>query len=151
MRPLRLSLLSSLRPQLPHILVATALVAIMAVAYASVAFAPTSPKAAWTVNPLVINFSAGTGSGSATDSVTCSPSAGFVQLLARSSNPAKISLSASPSGFSCGSAPTSTTITATCLVPAAQCQGSYTGQVQVRQPANYRNLPDSLTVRITVS
>ncbi len=144
-------LLHSIRPRLALILIGTAIVAIAAGAYASVVFAPTSPKAAWNVNPLAISFTGATGSGSATDLVTCSPSAGPVQLLARSSNPAKIALSTSPSGFSCGSTLTSITITATCLVPAAQCIGSYTGQVQVRQPANYRNLSSALSVRVTVT
>ncbi len=36
-------------------------------------------------------------------------------------------------------------------VSAALCRGSYSGQVQVRQSANYRNLPEILKVLITVN
>ncbi len=136
-------------------MVGATIVAVMMGSYASVAFAPlpTTPKASWTIDPLVISFTATNlvASGSATDSLACTPSAEFVQLLAKSSNPAKISLSTSPLGLSCGSIPTSVTITATCRVPSAQCKGSYTGQVQVRQPSNYRNLSGALKVLITVT
>jgi hypothetical protein len=54
--------------------------------------------------------------------------------------------------ISCGSSPTSVTITAKCLVSADRCGGrSYVGEVQVRQPASYKSLPDILEVFITVN
>lgn len=140
-------------------MIGATIVAVMMGSYASVAFAPLpTPKASWTIAPLVISFTATklVASKSASDSVSCSPSAGVVQLIAKSSSPAKLgltaTLTATPSSFfSCGSFPNSITVAASCLVSAAQCKGSYSGQVQLRQPANYRNLPDVLKVLVTVN
>ncbi len=135
--------------------VAAAIASLIVFSYASVAFSPSltsTPKATWTINPLTFSFSAAAGSVSASDSVSCSPNAGFVQLRPKSSNPAKLALSASPpSVASCASSPATVTVTATCLVSANLCRGSYAGQVQVRQPANYRDIPATLKVFITVN
>ncbi len=150
----RADLLQSLvRRYLAHILVVATIAAITVGSYASVVFAPlpTTPKAVWTVDPLVISFAATATSGSETDSVACTPSAGFVQLLSKSSNPARLMLSTSSSGLICGGTSSSVTVTAMCLVPAASCRGSYSGQVQLRQAENYRNIARVLNVQITVT
>jgi hypothetical protein len=64
----------------------------------------------------------------------------------------KVRLSVAPSSFaSCGSSPNAVTLTANCLVSAAQCRGTYSGLVQIRQPANYRDLPANLAVTIVVT
>ncbi len=64
-----------------------------------------------------------------------------------------IALTVAPSSFaSCSSTPDTVTLTATCLVPAAQCVGTYQGIVQIRNPANYYgNIPANLKVTIVVT
>ncbi len=120
-------------------------------AYAAVGFAATStPHATWAVNPVTITFPAGT-IGTKGDSFTCSPSTSGITLIAKVST-SRVSLSVSPASFgSCGSTPDSVTLTAQCLVSAALCRGSYSGLVQIRQPANYRNIPDNLVVNVVVT
>src|SRR5439155_24907872 len=137
---------------LPHLIVAVALVSILGASYASaVSSTSTSPKATWAVNPVTITFPATVGTGTKPDSFTCSPSASGIILIAKAST-SKVSLSVAPSSFaSCGSIPDVVTLTAHCLVPAAQCRGTYSGLVQIRQPANYRNIPANLGVTIVVT
>ena len=120
-------------------------------AYASVGFATTSqPKATWLVNPVTITVPAGT-TGTNGDSFTCSPTTSGITLIAKAST-SKVSLSVTPSSFlSCGSIPDGVKLTANCLVPAPQCKGTYSGLVQIRQPANYRNIPANLVVNIVVT
>ena len=121
-------------------------------AYATVGFATTSqPKATWAVNPVTITFSATAGTGSQGDSFTCSPGTSGLTLIAKAST-SNVGLSVAPSSFgSCGSSPNAVTLTAHCLVSAAQCRGTYSGLVQIRQPANYRNIPANLAVAIVVT
>ena len=137
---------------LPHLIVAVALVSILGASYASVlAASSTSPKATWAVNPITITFPATVGTGTKGDSLTCSPTTSGITLIAKAST-SKVSLSVTPSSFaSCGSIPDVVTLTAHCLVPAAQCRGTYSGLVQIRQPANYRNIPANLGVTIIVT
>ena len=136
----------------PYLVVASAMVSFIGFSLALVAFTPTSPKATWAVNPLSISFSATTGPGSASDFLSCTPGTGPVQLIAKNSVPSRLMLTITPAGVvSCGSIPSAATVTATCRVSADLCKGSYSGQVQVRQPSNYRNLPDDLKVMITVT
>ena len=120
-------------------------------AYAEVGFAATSsPHATWAVNPVTMTFPAGT-IGIKLDSFTCSPSATGITLTAKAST-SRVSLSVAPGSFSsCGSSPDLVTLNAQCLVSAALCRGSYQGLVQIRQPANYRNIPDNLMVNIVVT
>src|SRR5215510_862639 len=143
---------SVVRRYLPQLLVGLAISAIMVAAYAAVGFsASNQPKATWATNPVTISFSGVSGSGSASDSFTCSTAASSIIIIAKASS-SKVSLTATPTTFpSCGSAPDNVTLTATCLVPAAQCKGTYNGQVQIRQPANYRNIPANLAVTIIVN
>jgi hypothetical protein len=47
--------------------------------------------------------------------------------------------------------PNAVTLTANCLVSSVLCQGSYSGLVQIRQPANYRDIPANLVVNIVVT
>ncbi len=123
----------------------------MLVAYASVGFATsTTPKATWTTSPLTITFAATSLTGIAHDSFRCIPSASGVVLDAKVST-GRVSLTAVPSTSSCSSSLDMVTLTAHCLVPAAQCKGSYSGLVQIRQPANYRNIPANLSVSIVVT
>src|SRR2546427_13139012 len=111
----------------------------------------TTPKTTWTTNPLTISFAATDASGSATDTFSCSPSAGAITLRTISNSPGIIAITIVPASFSsCGSSLLQVTVVATCQVSASQCIGSYTGLVQVRQPANYRDLPVNLQVKITV-
>ncbi len=85
-----------------------------------------------------------------TDMVTCVPSATGIVLDAKAST-GKVSLTAVPVTSSCTSSPDTVTLTALCLVPAAQCKGSFSGLVQIRQPANYRDIPTNLSVSIVVT
>src|SRR5438093_10997587 len=84
-----------------------------------------APKAGWGTDPVTIMFAATAGQGSAIDSFTCDPSTTNVTLVAHASTP-NIALTIAPSSFaSCNSTPHTVTLTATCLVPAAQCGGTY--------------------------
>src|SRR5947199_4712322 len=143
---------SPIRRYLPHLLVGLSISLIMVGAYAAVGFAVSStPKATWAVNPVTISFPATVGSGTKGDSFTCSPNTSGITLTAKAST-SKVSLSVAPSSFaSCGSTPDTVTLKASCLVPAAQCKGTYSGLVQIRQPANYRNIPANLGVSIVVT
>jgi len=109
----------------------------------------------WSQNPLKIKFSARTGtSGSAPDSLTCSPSVAPVTLNATSSVPDTITLSVNPSAFpSCGSTPFKVVVTASCTSSATtsgNCPGEYTGTVIVCGPTSYTCLKKALAVSITV-
>src|SRR2546428_1330784 len=121
-------------------------------AYGEIGFATTSqPKATWAVNPVTITFPATAGTGTKGDSFTCSPATSSLTLIAKAST-SNLDLSVAPSSFaSCGSSPNSVTLTAHCLVSPAQCRGTYSGLVQIRQPANYRNIPANLAVTIVVT
>ena len=143
---------SMARRYLPQLLVGIAISAIMIAAYAAVGFsASNQPKATWATNPVTITFSGASAHGTASDSFTCSPAASSVIIVSKSAS-SKVSLTATPSTFpSCGSIPNTVTLTATCLVPAAQCKGTFNGQAQIRQPANYRNIPANLAITIIVS
>ncbi len=143
-----------IRRYLPHLLVGLSISLVMVGAYMAVGFAQqAAPKATWAVNPLTITFPGTSGTGSASDSFTCSLSTTNIDLTAKSSNPGTISLTVAPTSFtSCGSSPDTITLTATCLVPATQCTGTYQGLVQIRNPANYYgNIPDNLKVTIVVT
>ena len=146
-----MQLSSSIRRYLPHLLVGVSIILIMVVAYASVGLAMgTTPKATWTTSPVTIIFTAASGTGTAHDSLTCIPSATGIVLDAKVSQGA-VSLTASLATSSCSSSADLVTLTAHCLVPATQCNGSYSGLVQIRQPANYRNIPANLPVSIVVT
>jgi hypothetical protein len=145
-------MLSIIRRYLPHLLVGLAISGIMLGAYAAVGFSASNvPKATWQTNPASIAFQASSGQGSTTDSVTCNPGASDLVFNVHVSKPNRLSLSADPGFFSCNSRPQSVTLTAKCLVPETQCAGSYEGIVQIRQPANYRDIPANLKVTIVVS
>src|SRR5437667_11213381 len=135
-------------------MVAVAVISILGASYASalaLSSSSSSPKATWAVNPVTITFPATLGTGTKPDSFTCSPTSSGITLTAKAST-SKVSLSVTPSSFaSCGSIPDVVTLTAHCLVPAAQCKGTYSGLVQIRQPANYRNIPANLGVTIVVT
>jgi hypothetical protein len=123
-------------------------------AYAAVGFASsTVPKALWSTNPVTITFSgsAGTGSsGSIGEFVKCAPKVDNVVFQTTVSHPTKLSLTMSPGGeATCGPAPDTVTVTATCLVAAPNCKGTYTGTVTVLQ--GYSTIPPSLTVNIVVT
>lgn len=139
---------------LPHILVGLAVASALAVAYSTVILPSstlTSPKVTWTTSPLTISFAAADGSGSATDTFSCSPAAGAVTFRTNSNSPGIIAITVIPASFSnCGASLLQVTVVATCQVAASQCKGSYNGLVQVRQPANYRNLPANLQLNINV-
>ncbi len=113
---------------------------------------PTTPKVTWATSPLTISFTGLAGSGSAADGFTCKPGTNLIVMRTVSNSPATIAISVSPLSLaSCGSTPQSVTVSVACLVPADQCRGSYTGLVQVRQPANYRDLAANLNLQITVT
>src|SRR5213592_110717 len=138
---------------LPYIIAGLAITVIMVGAYVSVGpIQNAAPKAGWGTDPVTIMFAATTGQGSAIDSFTCDPSTTNVILVAHEST-VNVALSVAPSSFtSCGSTPNTVTLTATCLVPAAQCVGTYQGIVQIRNPANYYgNIPANLKVTIIVT
>jgi len=139
---------------LPHVIVVLAVASALGVAYNAVilpAATPTTPKVTWTINPLTISFAASDGSGSATDTFSCSLSAGPIALRTISNSPGVVSLTAVPVNFSnCAESLLQVTVVATCEVSASQCRGSFSGLVQVRQPTNYRNLPANLQVDIIV-
>ncbi|SRR6266566_3249283 len=138
---------------LPYIIAGLAITVIMVGAYVSVGpVQRDAPKAGWGTDPVTITFAAAAGQGSAIDSFTCAPSTTSLTLTAHAST-VNIALSAAPSSFaSCSSTPDTVTLTATCLVPAAQCVGTYQGIVQIRNPANYYgNIPANLKVTIVVT
>src|SRR5437867_2640427 len=140
---------------LAYILVGGAVASALGVAYTAVILPSsslTTPKVTWTTNPLTISFAATDGSGSATDTFSCSPTAGGISLRTVSNSPGIIGLTTVPINFSsCGAALLQVTVIATCLVTdPSQCRGSYSGLVQVRQPTNYRNLPANLQINIVV-
>ncbi len=137
---------------LPQILVATVVVSILGVSYASVLMATSNqPKASWTPNPVTVTFPAVIGQGSNTVSLTCSPSATDLHLVATASGN-KVSLTAAPSTVaSCSSFPTMVKLTAKCLVSAPQCEGSYKGLVRLTQGDYYRDVSDNLKVKIVVT
>src|SRR5437773_4714527 len=138
---------------LPYIIAGLAITVIMVGAYVSVGpIQSAAPKAGWGTDPVTITFASAAGQGSAIDSFTCDPSTTNVMLVAHEST-VNIALSVAPSSFaSCSSTPDTVTLTATCLVPAAQCVGTYQGLVQIRNPANYYgNIPANLKVTIVVT
>ena len=144
--------MQTLRRYLPHILTAIVIVALMVGAYVAVAFsASTVPKATWLKNPLSLSFQGSNGTGGTVDSVTCGRAAVGLTLNTHVSKPDLLALNASPSAFSCNSSPSIVSLTATCLVSAAQCRGNYQGIVRIRQPANYRDIPENLQVEIVVT
>ncbi len=76
MRPL-------IRRYLPHLVLGLSISLIMVGAYMAVGFAQNSaPKTTWAVNPLTITFPGSSGTGSAVDSFTCSPSSTNILLVA---------------------------------------------------------------------
>ena len=102
-------------------------------------------------NPLTISFTASAKSGGATDTFSCSPSAGTINLRTISNSPGIIAIAVLPASFSgCGASLLEVTVVATCQVSASQCKGGFTGLAQVRQPANYRDLPANLQLSINV-
>ena|SRR2546429_3521261 len=138
---------------LPYIIAGLAITVIMVGAYVSVGpIQSAAPKAGWGTDPVTITFAATAGQGSAIDSFTCDPSTTSITLISHASTE-NIALSVAPSSFaSCSLTPDSVTLTATCLVPAAQCVGTYQGLVQIRNPANYYgNIPANLKVTIVVT
>ena len=144
--------MQTLSRYLPHILTATVIVAIMVGAYVAVAVSASNmPKAKWLINPLPLSFQGSNGRGGTVDSVTCGRPTTGLTFSAHVSKPNLLMLNASPSSFSCNSSPSIVSFTATCLVSAAQCRGHYQGIVQIRQPANYRDIPENLQVDIVVA
>src|SRR5437667_12214219 len=138
---------------LPYIIAGLAITVIMVGAYVSVGpIQSAAPKAGWGTDPVTITFASAAGQGSAIDSFTCDPSTTNVILVAHEST-VNVALSVAPSSFaSCSLTPDAVTLTATCLVPAAQCVGTYQGLVQIRNPANYYgNIPANLKVIIVVT
>jgi|SRR5947208_13386026 len=137
---------------LPYIIAGLAITVIMVGAYVSVGpIQSAAPKAGWGTDPVTITFASAAGQGSAIDSFTCDPSTTNVILVAHEST-VNVALSVAPSSFaSCSLTPDAVTLTATCLVPAAQCVGTYQGLVQIRNPANYGNIPANLKVTIVVT
>ena len=145
-----------IRRYVPPLLVGLSIALIVVGAYStSISLASgTVPKALWSTNPLVISFSgnSGTGSlGSAGDSFKFAPPVtGAVELKPSVSDPAKISLTATPSSFtSCGPQFATVTITARCLVDASDCEGSYTGTITMIQ--GYTTFQPKLEVTISVN
>ena len=127
---------------------------IMIGAYAAVGFASsTGSKAIWSTNPVTITFSGSAGigsSGSVGDLVKCAPKVNDVAFHTSVSNPAKIRLTVSPGGeATCGPSPDAVTVTATCLVAAPNCKGTYTGTVSILE--GYNTIPPSLAVTIVVT
>ena len=138
---------------LPYIIAGLAITVIMVGAYVSVGpIQSAAPKAGWGTDPVTITFASAAGQGSSIDSFTCDPSTTNVMLVAHAST-VNIALTVAPSSFaSCSSTPDTVTLTAACLVPAAQCVGTYQGLVQIRNPANYYgNIPANLKVTIVVT
>src|SRR5919109_2497483 len=136
------------RRYLPHIVLSIAVSLSLFGAYFAVGLAQSSaPKVGWASNPVTISFASTSLQGSVTDSFTCSPGTSDLYLTEHASS-GNIALAVTPSGFaSCGSNPHTVTLTATCLVTAAQCKGTYQGLVQTRNPANaYGNIPANLRV-----
>ena len=115
----------------------------------------------WKVNPLQITFSADDGSGSAKDSLTCRPSIGPITLQAKSSEPDRVLLSVSVTSFDgCGNAPDKLDVSAACAGQGNQngdsgddenCEGTFTGQVDVIGPSGYENIGGTLDVQIIVT
>ncbi len=144
-----------LRTLLPAVILVTLVATVLGAGYYFGSAHTNSAKGAWDVNPIFINFSSQVGSGSVTDSLTCSPPVAPVTLLTKSNQPNIITLTASPSSFqSCGSTPNSVTVTAACT-PNAQasgsCVGDFSGRVTVCGPTPYTCLGRILIVVITVT
>ena len=149
-----MSLQSLIRQYLPHLLVGLSIGLIMVAAYAAVGFASSSmPKALWSPNPVTITFSGSAGigsSGSLGEFVKCAPKQDSVVFHATVSDPAKISLTTNLNNeATCGPAPDKITVTATCLVAAPNCKGTYSGTVTILQ--GYVTIPPSLSVTIVVT
>ncbi len=143
--------LHSLRSYLPYVATGTVIVVIMIGAYVAVVFSASNlPKGTWLQSPLPLSFHASNGRGGAVDSLTCSRAASGLTYYIHVSKPSVLALNAIPSSFSCNSSPLIVTVTATCLVSATQCRGHYQGLVRIRQPANYRDLPENLQVDIDI-
>ncbi len=146
--------MSPIRRYLPHLLVGLTISLIMVGAYSAVGFASlTAPKALWSANPVAITFSGSAGigsSGSVGEVVKCAPKVDNAIFHTSISNPTKISLTVSPdSEATCGPAPDAVTVTATCLVTAPNCKGTYTGTVTIFQ--GYSTIPPSLAVTVVVT
>ena len=121
-------------------------------AYVAVGFSSSYiPKATWLANPLRISFQGSGGRGGNVDSVTCNRATTGLTFNAHVSKPSLLMLTLSPTTFSCGASPMIISVVATCLVSASQCRGSYHGIVQIRQPANYRDIPANLQVDVIVT
>ncbi len=142
---------SPIRRYLPHLLVGLSISLIMVGAYAAVGFAASSaPRAVWSLNPVTITFSGSASSGSVGELVKCAPKTDNVVLKTTVSNPTKVSLTVNPtSEATCGPAPDPITVTATCLVVALSCKGTYSGSVTIFQ--GYATIPPSLAVTIVVT
>lgn len=134
------------------ILVGIVIISILGISYASVLMAiGNQPKASWTPNPVTVNFPAVVGQGSNTVSLTCTPNATNLNLVATASGN-KVSLTVAPPTLaSCSSLPTSVRLTVKCLVSAPQCEGSYNGLVRLTQGNYYGDVPDNLKVQIVVT
>jgi len=142
-----------LRFILPIALVA--LIGLGAGYYFASASTPSFPVT-WSIRPLSIKFNtAGSFSGSASDSFTCSPSVSPVTLVTTSSQPDIISITVSPSSFSsCGSTPDNVVVTAACTAAHqdTSCDGDhYTGTVQVCGPSAYTCMKQVLAVTVAVT
>ncbi len=143
--------LQPLRRYLPYVATGTVIVVIMIGAYVAVAFSASNiPKGTWLASPLPLRFHASNGRGGAVDALTCSRPASGLTFYIHVNKPSLLSLNANPSSFSCNSSPLIVTVTATCLVPTTECRGHYQGLLRVRQPANYRDIPENLQVDIDV-
>src|SRR2546422_4773051 len=143
-----------MRRYVPHLLVGLTISLIMVGAYMAVGFASlTAPKALWSANPVTITFSGSSGigsSGSVGEIVKCAPKVDNVVFHTTVSNPTKIRFTINPNGeATCGPAPDAVTITATCLVAAPNCKGTYTGTVTILE--GYTTIPPSLSVTIVVT
>ena len=134
----------------PHVVLALALSAMLAASYGASVYAPTSsttPKVTWSPSSVTITFSASVGHSIPVGPVlfTCSHATTIgVVLISKTSQPGNVALSANPSSFlSCGSTPNSTFLSASCLVKASQCVGTYQGMITVQQASTYSNLATS--------
>ncbi len=147
--------LHGLRALLPAIILVTLVGVGLGASYYFTSARPNSVTVTWAANPLFIKFSSQAGSGSVSDSFTCSSSVTSVALLTRSNQPDIISLTVDPSGFSsCGSTPDNVVVTAACT-PTAQanntCLGDFSGKVTVCGPSPYTCLQRTLIVVINVA
>lgn len=140
---------------MPAVILVTVVAVGLGTGYYLASVQASTPAVAWSVNPLFITFSSQTGSGSTSDSFTCSPVVAPVTLQAISSQPSTITLTANPSSFArCGSLPDSVVVTAACTTTAqanGTCAGDFSGKVKVCGPTPYTCLQRTLNVVITVS